>query len=345
MDILTALSNKSDYSKTQLQGIIGAWILSAAAERKGKGKISMSNGDVSEDDYDKRSLYSLLYALYRSTGDVRTEFGTKYEFTFNTWGYAWPEAWGKCPNSVTDPQRFGRNAYSGLYQHPEIQAYVQARKGLVHVVEMGCGTGAGAHHVCSSVLPKATYEAVDMQMAGVQTCRRKFVPELRGRLKATHSDATQLQIPDGSADFVAVNETHVTERAGRVTEEDERFFDTAYRLLKPGGFLVWGNAIPEATWQPCFDYLQSLGMTLIRNDDVTLEAIQARDEDKARIDAYVDQCIDTFHAFRIPVYGAKRRGQADIALKNFARNPGTNLYDTMVTRRDTYRVVCLRKDA
>lgn len=343
MDILTALSNKSDYSKNQLQGIIGAWVLSAAAERK--AKVSLDNGHVSEDDYDKRSLYSLLYALYRSVGDVKTEFGTRYEFTFNTWGYAWPEAWGKCPNSVTDPQRFGRNAYSGLYQLAEIQEYARARDGKVHIIEMGCGTGAGAHHVCSSVFPKATYEAVDMQSAGVQTCRRKFVAELGGRLVATHSDATHLTIPDGSADFVAVNETHVTEQTGRVTEEDERFFKTAYRLLKPGGYLVWGNAIPEPTWQPCFDYLKSLGMEMRRNDDVTLEAVKARDEDKARIDTYVDQCIENFYAFKIPVIGAKRRVESDIALKNFARNPGTNLYDAMVTREDTYRVVAFRKPA
>ncbi len=251
MDILTALSNKSDYSKNQLQAIIGAWILSAAVERK--SKISVSNGDVSEDDYDKRSLYSLLYALYRSMGYVRNEFGNRYEFTFNTWGYAWPEAWGKCPNSVTDPQRYGRNAYSGLYQFAEVQDYIAERGGKVHVIEMGCGTGAGAHHVCSSVLPHCTYEAIDMQHAGIKTCERKFVPELGGRLVATCTDATKLQIADGTADFVAVNETHVTEHAGEVTEEDERFFDTAYRLLNPGGFLVWGNAIPEVTWQPCFD--------------------------------------------------------------------------------------------
>ncbi len=342
MDILTALSNKSDYSKNQLQAILGAWVLSAARERK--SKISVSNGDVSEADYDKASLYSLLYALYRSVGDVRTEFGTRYEFTFNTWGYAWPAAWGKCPNSVTDPQRFGRNAYSGLYQLAEVQEYVDNRDGKVHVIEMGCGTGAGAHHVCSSVLPKCTYEAVDMQQAGVQTCRRKFVPELNGRLVATCSDATQLKIPDGTADFVAVNETHVTEVRGRVTAEDARFFSTAYRLLKPGGYLVWGNAIPEQTWEPCFEYLEKLGMTQRRNDDVTLDSIRGRDEDKARIDTYVDQCVDTFAAFKIPVMGPQRRVESAIALKNFARNPGTNLYDAMVTREDTYRVVCFKKN-
>ena len=343
MDILTALSNKSDYSKTQLQFIVGAWILSAAAERK--SKISVSDGDVSEDDYDKRSLYSLLYALYRSMGEVKDEHGQRYEFTFNTWGYTWPERWGASPTKPSEPQRFGRNAYTGLYHFAEAQEYIAARNGKVHIIEMGCGTGAGAHHVCSNVLPKATYEAVDMQQAAIFTCRRKFVPELGGRLVATCSDATQLTIPDGSADFVAVNETHVTEHAGQVTEEDERFFKTAHRLLKPGGFLVWGNAIPDSTWQPCMDYLASIGMHVREQDDVTAEAIAARDQDKARIDTYVDQCMTAFHGFKIPVVGKVRRGQADVALKNFARNPDTMLYQRMVDGTHTYRVVLARKDA
>jgi len=82
MDVLTALSNKSDYTKAQLQLIVGAWVMSALVE--GKQKINLDSGDVSEDDYDKTSIYSLLYALYRSISTVRSETGAEYEFTFNT---------------------------------------------------------------------------------------------------------------------------------------------------------------------------------------------------------------------------------------------------------------------
>ena len=128
-----------------------------------------------------------------------------------------------------------------------------------------------------------------------------------------------------------------------VTAEDERFFKTAHRLLKPGGYLVWGNAIPDATWKPCFAFLDSIGMKVEEECDVTAEAVKARDEDKARIDTYVDQCIEAVHAFKIPRLGGKRRLQAASALKNFARNPGTNLYDNMVNRTDTYKVVRVRK--
>ncbi len=341
MDVLTALSNKNDYSRNQLQLIVGAWVLSGAAEKK--SKISLHDGDVAEEDYDKKSLYSLLYALYRSMGMVKDEHGERYEFTFNTWGYTWPTAWGPSPTTDRDPQRFGRNAYTGLYHFDAVKKYVAERDGQVHIVEMGCGTGAGAHQVCSNVLKSCTYEAVDMQQAAIRTCERKYVPELPGRLQATCSDATHLARPREFADFVAVNETHVTELTGVVTEEDERFFKKAHHMLKKGGHIVWGNAIPDPTWEACFKYLETIGFALREQCDVTEEAVRARDEDKARIDVYVDQCIEAFPAFRIPVLGARKRAEAEVALKNFARNPGTKLYQNMVDRTDTYRVVLLEK--
>jgi SAM-dependent methyltransferase len=340
MDIFTSLSNKSAYSQTELQLIFGAWVLAGLVEKR--EKISLSNGDVAEDDYDKRSIYSLLYSLYRTMGTVRSETGQPYEFTFNTWGYSWPKAWGACPIPTSDPQRFGKHAYSGLFEHPDVKKYVREREGKVHVVEMGCGTGAGAHHICREVLPDCTYEAVDMQLAAIETCNRKFVPGLGGRLVATCADATRLA-PRKPADFIAVCETHVTEHAGRVTEEDRAFFRKAHDTLKTGGFLVWGNAIPDSTWSPCFDYLASLGMELVESRDVTKEAVAARDEDEPRIRAYIDQCFERFHGFRIPVIGPKRAREARVALENFARNPRTNLYQTMVDGTDSYRVVTFRK--
>ena len=62
MDIFKALDRHADYTKTQLQLIFGAWVLSGFANDG--DKVSLSNGDIAEEDYDKRSVYSLLYALY-----------------------------------------------------------------------------------------------------------------------------------------------------------------------------------------------------------------------------------------------------------------------------------------
>lgn len=341
MDIFTALSSNTDYSSQQLQWILGAWVLSTAVDRK--QKISVDDGFVAEEDYDKQSIYSLLYSLYRSMGQVKDEHGEPYEFTFNTWGYAWPDTWEGTPPPATDPQRFGKNAYAGLYARDAVREYVAARDGRVHVVELGCGTGAGAHHVCTNVLPNCTYEAVDMQRAAIETCLRKFVPELGSRLRPTCGDATEVIIHEETADLVAVCETHVTEYIGKVTDEDRRFFAQAHRILKPGGFMVWGNAIPDATWQPCFDALDEIGLSLVEVHDVTEQAIAARDQDKARIDAYVEACLERFHGFKIPVLGRIKRAEAEVALKNFSRHPGTNMYQNMKTGEDSYKVVLLQK--
>jgi SAM-dependent methyltransferase len=276
-------------------------------------------------------------------GTVPSDKGKPYEVTFNTWGYAWPTSWRDNPVSNEDPQRFGKHAYTGLYEFGPVKDLVKERGGKVHVVEMGSGTGAGAHHVCHEVLPECTYEAFDMQQAAINTCRRKFVPTLGGRLQATRADCTRLPVGESVADIVAICETHVTEMAGVVTPEDEKFFRSAHRVLKPGGMLVWGNAIPDATWQPCFDFMKSMGMQLVEVRDVTEQAIVARDQDEARVDAYVDHCIDRFRAFKIPVYGPRKREEARQALRNFYRNPGTDLYRNMVTRRDTYKVAHLHK--
>jgi SAM-dependent methyltransferase len=182
-----------------------------------------------------------------------------------------------------------------------------------------------------------------MQQAAIETCRRKFVPLLGGRLKATRADCTDLPIDDGVADFVAVCETHVTEKAGRLTDEDQKFFRTAYRVLKPGGMLVWGNAIPDATWAPSFAFLEGLGMKAVEVCELTKEAIAARDQDKRRADNYVDEILKRMWGFRVPIFGAKKRAEARQATLNFFRNPGTRLYETMKTRTHTYKCVCFQK--
>jgi SAM-dependent methyltransferase len=341
MDILKSLSNRSDYSKAKLDLIVAGWVLDQVFERK--PKILTDDGHVEEGDYEKASLYALLYAIYHRVGELKAPNGEAFEMTFNTWGYAWPKVWGESPISPTDPQRFGKNAYAGLFAAAAVKQRVKELNGKLHIVEMGCGTGAGAHLICSEILPECTYEAVDMQAAAIATCKRKFVGELGGRLVATRADATQLPIADGVADIVAVNETHVTEVSGVVTDEDRRFFQTALRLLKPGGFLVWGNAIPKPTWQVCFDYLDTIGLKQVEARDVTTEAVAARDQDEARVEVFVKHCLDSFWAFQIPVLGPRRRHEAERALKNFYRNPGTRLYSNMKDGTDSYMVSCFQK--
>jgi len=91
--------------------------------------------------------------------------------------------------------------------------------------------------------------------------------------------------------------------------------------------------------------MDTIGLKLVEVQDVTKEAVLARDLDKKRIDAYAEQCFEAFHAFRIPFIAKNKKDQADWALKNFARNPGTRLYENMVDGTDAYKVALIQKVA
>jgi hypothetical protein len=93
---------------------------------------------------------------------------------------------------------------------------------------------------------------------------------------------------------------------GQATEEDRLFFATAHRILKPEGYMVWGNAIPDSTWKPCFDCLESLGLKLVEVCDVTREAVLARDLDKSRVDAFMDQCFSQPRHQLVPEYDRRQ---------------------------------------
>jgi hypothetical protein len=89
--------------------------------------------------------------------------------------------------------------------------------------------------------------------------------------------------------------------------------------------------------------MESIGLKIVEIADVNNEAVQARHLDQARIDAYCQQALAKFPAFRIPLYGGRKRKEAEVAMKNFARDPGTRLYEDMRTRGDTYKVVLAQK--
>merc|ERR1719230_516400 len=135
------------------------------------------DGDIENDDYVQGSIYAILYALYKNTGIVTSNLGVPYQFTFNTWGIA------PSPYPVEDPQRHGKAAYRGLV---EFQVVTDSPR----IVEIGCGTGAGANLITRELLPKANYLAIDMQLAAVRRCK-----SIHGN--ATNPNLKCVQAPGG----------------------------------------------------------------------------------------------------------------------------------------------------
>jgi len=198
------------------------------------------------------------------------------------------------------------------------------------IAELGCGTGAGGYYICNNM--ECDYTGIDMQQSAIHILNKIHKHD---NLKGICKNAQYTELPDESMDLVIINETHISEMVGIMTKEDKKIFDEVYRILKPGGYFCWGNAIPDTTWKPCIKYLSSK-MKLISSKDYTKEAILARDLDAERVELYIKAIKDNLWISKIP--GTSHFiNKTMLLLKNFYRHPGTELYNNMVSGRDTYK--------
>jgi SAM-dependent methyltransferase len=309
----------------------------------GENQTWAKDGHISEDSYAKESIYAVLYSLYQNTGKVVSDLGVEYEFTFNTWGIT--TDWVADKIAPNDPQRFGKASYGYFQNFPTVQQYLERIGGNVSMVEFGCGTGAGAHHVSTTVFPKATYTAVDMQGAAIATCNRLHAHE---RLSCMHvpegvgNVALDDRIPSNSMDFLLVMETHIAEK--EIGADEKRIFAEVMRVLKPGGLFLWGNALPTHVWIEAERYLtEEAGFAEVERANNTALGVEARDQDAARVDVLVDQLFGDFVAFKAPVIGASCEQAVRKMLLNFYRHPGHTLYNRMVHNTDSYMHLVFQK--
>ena len=379
-DVLNGYGSTSRLGTTQLEITLAAFCMSPLPAQLMKNDMTVKSshpegekvglgdfkdtGDMAEDSYSKGSIYSLLYSLYASAGTVKSDKGVDYEFTFNTWGVSPTPGF---PDN--DPQRFGKAAYAGLAQTPAVAAYIKAKhakRGLnggaarfgaplgsgLTILEVGSGTGAGAHLIAGELLPGAHYYALDMQAQATATCNRRHdagvvdgtkgtanvtcvhVPKGVGNGDSPIVDGFGKKMPSGSIDIVIICETHIA--ATQIGPEEEAIFAEIHRVLAPGGLFLWGNALPTRVWLEGNQYLPTAGFELAHNKNHTAGAITARDEDKERVDLAVMQLLSPYIGTKLPYFGERCLKVGERLIANFYRHPGTAMYIKMTTGFDSY---------
>lgn len=284
-----------------------------------------------EEDYQKQSIYSFLYSMYRGIGTVVSDKGVEYEFTFNTWGI------GPTVYPDDDPQRFGKEAYRRLTDFPEIKSMINEKNGNVKILEVGCGTGAGAN-LTSHIHTESHYTALDMQTQAISTCKRmhahEHVPGKHGKLECVQANGMNMPFGDSEFDIVIVSETHIAEY-GYLTEEDLKILGEIRRVLKPNGYFSWGNALVTETWDHIENYMRGhKDWEIIHFNDVTDGAILARDQDFDRVEAFFQSSADVVAV--VHWFPQCKRVLKHILL-DFYRHPGTRLYEVMVDGRHKYK--------
>jgi ubiquinone/menaquinone biosynthesis C-methylase UbiE len=219
-------------------------------------------------------------------------------------------------------------------------------------VEVGSGTGAGAHLIAGSLLPGAHYYALDMQAASTATCNRRHTSERPTDGTLGTANVTCVHVPKGvgnhqpivdnhgkpladkSVDVVIICETHIA--ATKIGREEDAIFAEIHRVLAPGGLFVWGNALPTKVWKAAPIALTQHGFKQILSSNVTKGAVEARDLDAPRVNAFMDSWGEALWVMSI--FGVHSTCGEALAMlvKNFYRHPGTALYNTMVNGHDSY---------
>lgn len=311
--------------------------------------------------------YQFRFNTWGVTGVMNKETGEKNGTPQMSVGTENAEGAAKNKNNLiaypeTQPQKAGKIAYASLLNFEAVKKYIkEKRKTLgegeyINIVEIGSGTGAGANEL-SWLHPYVNYTAIDMQAPGTALCKKIHAsdrlvapqpgndekPKPQGvfeeliewdhRLTCIQHNGQYLDriLPAGFADIVLISETHIADVVP-LDIETKRVFDQMYRLLKPNGYFVWGNAIPTSIWEGSFRYLQNEmagGKGMIRREvhDVTDNAVQARDDDYSR-------AIDFFRQGKEVYYGLAWFPECSWSINrlimNFYRQPGTALYKRML---------------
>lgn len=343
-DVLKGLDSNTEYSGYHLQAMASAFCLSPlpgmllaapANGSDGEDFTTRETGDIQDDEYDQSSIYSMFYAMYKNT-ELTSPHGVKYQFTFNTWGIA------PSPYPERDPERHGKAAYRALVTQPPIMKMIEALPDgqKLQIAEIGCGTGAGANLITREVHPTSEYLALDMQASAINTCKKRHAtadnPGLNCKLipDGVGNKGNQIPLPDNSLDIAVISETHIADVV--IGDLEKAIFKEIHRVLKPGGFFVWGNALPTRVWLQGNDYLPTAGFELAHNTNWTAGAILARDEDKERVDLAINQLLAPYPATRLPYFGPRCHLAAERLIANFYRHPGTAMYIKMTTGFDSY---------
>ena len=370
VDVLKGLDSNHEHSALEVQGVVTAFCLSPTigmlmdqnanrakpSDATGGNFTVTEHGDIENDHYVQGSIYAVLYAMYKNT--VLSWKGARYMFTFNTWGIApnadndpdriarsWPER---------DPQRHGKAAYASLVTQPPALKYKAALGNApLRIVEIGCGTGAGANLITREVHTNAKYLALDMQQAAINTCNARHatadnpgltcrvVPNGVGGISPKGQQNRVPGVPDNSVDFVVISETHIADIV--IGDLEKAIFQEVHRILKPGGLFLWGNALPTRVWEEATAYLPTAGFELVHSKNWTSAAILARDEDKDRVDIALKQLISPYYVMKLPYFGPRCYHVTERLIANFYRHPGTALYLKMVTGYDSYMHQAWRK--
>jgi SAM-dependent methyltransferase len=183
------------------------------------------------------------------------------------------------------------------------------------VLDVGCGRG-GTIHVFKTFFNPSLLAGLDLSTTAIQFCREAHKDP---RTVFHEGDAENLPFDDSSFDIVTNLES------SHSYPNIHRFYSEVYRVLSPGGYFLYTDALPAQQITDGLAYLQHIGFDLERNRDITGNVLLS---------------CDQIAATRVQAFDSRNDTQT---IGNFLATPGSLVYEEMRTGRVVYRIFKLRK--
>lgn len=243
----------------------------------------------------------MIQGLY----DNLSRVDAKAEVPFLNFGYA--------PTTVTYPDAVNR-ACVQLYDEAARMTDLRGRK----VLEVSSGRGGGAAWVSSRYQPQS-YVGLDLSPVAVEFCQRKWNQD---GLTFVQGDAEKLPFPDGEFDVV------LNVEAGLNYVHFDRFVAEVYRVLKPGGYLVFADNLRRPPVDALRESLRAPGFTVEAERDITGNVVLSLEERTEGLNALIEARVPRL--LRRP-------------LREFAALEGTDVYRQFRSRANEYWLFLLKK--
>ena len=208
----------------------------------------------------RRTLFRWLFeALSRKYNDLE-------EWTQMNYGFAALAGSGHTLflDKRDETERYCRQLYAHVASGPELNG--------CDVVEVSSGRGGGAAFLCSH-LGLGTMTGVDIAHSAVAFCRKTHKA---GNLRFLQGDAEDLPLFDESADAI------INIEASFCYGDFRRFLSEAFRIIRPGGHLLYADLRHAEEIVHLREMLMDSGFSIVEEEDISENVVRALALDSER---------------------------------------------------------------